>query len=161
MTAHRRRHPSPPLPAAATWPVVSARLMRALRPRVGRMAATLARRFTALGLVCDVRGMATSRGWATVLSLENAQGLQGLIDLTLLDGPAVGLGPCVALDIRLVDACGEVVADGLARHGLGRAFNDGGPPPRWRDDEVARSLTTVLVMAVAFFDLLQPQERCG
>ena len=87
------------------------------------------------------------------------------VDLTLVDGMAVGQGPRAALDIRLLDACGDGVVEGLASIVLGPACGETHESREARETAAAemlspenldRAATAVYVATLAQFDLLRP-----
>jgi len=133
-------------PREPAWDITFTRLVRAAGPPVDACMRELALRFQALGLDTDVTVRLTPRGLSTYLALVGRRGLVCIVELTLVDGMAVGQGPCAVLDIRLLDACGDVVADGLAAEALG-------------PQNLERAATTVYVAALAQFDLLRPATR--
>lgn len=118
----------------------------------------LAGRFQAMGLTCETRVAQTPRGLSVFLALLGPRGLVGIVDLTVIDGQAVGQAqakvPSAALDMRLLDACGDVVAADLARHGPDRAFHDAqGAARAIAPGQLDPMLTTVYLTALALFDL--------
>ena len=133
-----RPHALPTPPREPAWDIAFTRLVQALRPQVETCTGDLARRFQALGVRSEVEVRPTPRGLSTFLALLGQRGLIGLVDLTLVDGMTVGQGPHALLDIRLLDACGDVVAEALAAGHLDRAAN------------------VVYVAALAHFELLRP-----
>jgi hypothetical protein len=133
--------------------------MRAMRPQVEACALDLARRFQAIGLASDTQVRQTPRGMSTFLALVGRRGLICIVDMTLVDGMTVGQGPCAALDIRLLDACGDVAADrlgiglsGCARHDVSAA----GVP---RLENLDRAATAVYVATLGHFDLVDGWRR--
>jgi len=114
----------------------------------------LARRFQAMGLGCDTTVAQTPRGVSVFLALLGPRGLIGIVDMTLVDGQALGKVPSAALDLRLLDACGDVVAPDLARHAPARVFHDAsGAVNAITPAHLAPMLTAVYLTALALFDL--------
>jgi len=138
------------------WDITVTRLTRAVQPQVEACALDLARRFQAIGLGSDTQVRPTPRGLSTFLALVGQRGLICIIDMTLVDGMAVGHGPCAALDIRLLDACGDVAADGLGGDMLGRAFHEASAAGSLNPESLDRAATAVYVATLAQFDLLRP-----
>ena len=101
-------HPVPAPPGEPAWDIAFTRLTLAVRPQVDACVLELTRRFQAIGLGCDAQSRQTPRGLATFLAVVGQRGLLFIVDITLIDGMAVDRGPCAALDIRLLDACGDV-----------------------------------------------------
>jgi hypothetical protein len=135
-----------------------------VQPRVEACRLDLARRFQAIGLGSDTTVTQTPRGLSTFLALLGQRGLVCIVDLTLVDGMAVGQGPCANLDIRLLDACGDVVAEGLAGSVLGHASGETCETPAAETlslENLDRAATAVYVEALAQFDLLQPPAHLG
>ena len=149
--------PTPPSPPA--WDITVTRLTRAVRPQVEACAQGLACRFHAIGLGSDTQVRQTPRGLSTFLALVGQRGLICIIDMTLVDGMAVGQGPCAALHIRLLDACGDVAVDGLASGVLGRAHHETSAAEALSPENLDRAATAVYVATLAQFDLLGPVAR--
>lgn len=154
-------HPAPTLPGAPVWDITFTRLAHATRPHVEVFSLGLARRFQAIGLGTDTQVRQTPRGLSTFLALVGERGLICVIDLTLVDGMATCQGPCAALDIRLLDACGEVVADGLADDMLGRDGLQTAAVQALISDNLDRAATAVYVAALGHFDILRSVTRHG
>jgi len=154
-------HPASSPPSEPAWDITVTRLMQALRPRVEACALDLARRFQGIGLRSETQVQPTPRGVSTFLSLVGQRGLICIVDLTLVDGMAVGQGPCAALDIRLLDACGDVVADSLAGAAHGRSFDSLTAAEALSPEKLDRAATAVFVAALAQFELLPPVARCN
>ena len=72
--------------------------------------AELTRRFRGAGLGCAIQLQQTPRGLSMFLALVGQRGLICIVDVTLVDGMQVAHQAGAALDIRLLDACGDVVA---------------------------------------------------
>jgi hypothetical protein len=81
--------------------------------------------------------------------------------MTLVDGMAVGQGPCAALDIRLLDACGDMASEGLGLGVPGRAGRETSGAESFSPEHLHRAATAVYVATLAHFDLLSPVARCG
>ena len=96
--------------ASSGWDIEFTRLAREVQGRVRALVQDLTQRFHAVGLGCDVQVRQTPRGLSTFLSLVGQRGLLCIVDLTLVDGMAVANEPGAALDIRLLDACGDLAA---------------------------------------------------
>jgi hypothetical protein len=146
-------------PSEPAWDITFTRLTRAVRPRVEAFVRDLARRFQAIGLGSDATFTQTPRGLSTFLALVGQRGLICIVDLTLVDGMAVGQGPCAALDIRLLDACGDVVADGLASGAQGCSFAENSANQALSSENLDRAVTAVYVATLAQFDLLGTVAR--
>ena len=152
-------HPIPAPPGEPSWDIAFTRLTRDVLPRVEACALDLARRFQAIGLGSDTHVRQTPRGLSTFLALVGQRGLICIIDMTLVDGMAVGQGPCAALDIRLLDACGDVVADGLASGVQGRTALETSSAQALTSTNLDRAATAVYVATLGHFDLLRPVAR--
>jgi len=140
-------NPAPPREPA--WDIIVTRLICTTRPLVEACALDLATRFQSIGLGSDTSVRLTPRGLSTFLAVVGQRGLICIVDMTLVDGMVVGQGPWVALDIRLLDACGEVVEDGMSSSELD-ALSSGGLDP---------VVTAVYVAALAHFDLMSAAAR--
>ncbi|MBC7376903.1 MAG: hypothetical protein H7346_05635 [Burkholderiaceae bacterium] len=151
----------PAPPSEPAWDIIVTRLTHAARPQVEACALGLARQFHALGLGSDTQTRQTPRGLSTFLAIVGQRGLICIVDLTLVDGMAIGQGPRAALDIRLLDACGDVVADGLASAWQGCASDDDSAAKVFISENLDRAATAVFVATLAAFDLLRPASRCG
>jgi hypothetical protein len=151
--------PIPRPPGEPAWDITFTRLAQAVQPGVEACALDLARRLEAIGVGSEMQVRQTPRGLSTFLALLGRRGLIGLVDMTLVDGMAVGHGPCATLDIRLLDACGDAVADGLTVSVLDRSLH-GAAALQALQAHMARAATAVYVETLAHFDLLQP-ARAG
>jgi hypothetical protein len=151
----------PAPPGEPAWDITFTRLTQAARPHIEACVLDQARRFRALGLGSDTQVRPTPRGLSTFLALVGQRGLICIVDMTLVDGMAVGQGPCAALDIRLLDACGDVVVDGLARGVFGRVAHDDRVSLALSPESLACAATAVYVATLAQFDLLRPVAPSG
>ena len=133
--------------------------MRDVRPHIEACALDLARRFQAIGLGSDTQVRQTPRGLSTFLALVGQRGLICIVDMTLVDGMAIGMGTCTVLDIRLLDACGDVAVDGLASGVFGRAYHEASATEALSPKNLDRAATAVYVASLAQFDLLGPVAR--
>jgi hypothetical protein len=152
-------HSIPAPPSEPAWDITFTRLTQAVRPQIEECVLDLARRFQAIGLGSDAQVRQTPRGLSTFLALVGQRGLICIVDMTLVDGMAIDQGPCAALDIRLLDACGDVVADGLASGVHGRAFREASAAQALMSENLDRAATAVYVATLAQFDLLRPVAR--
>lgn len=151
-------HAIPPPPGDPAWDIAFTRLAQRARPQLDACVGELARRFQAIGVGSDTQVRSTPRGLSTFLSLVGQRGLIGIVDLTLVDGMAVGQGPCATLDIRLLDACGDVVTDGLGGglgDGLPGTFCSHSAAQGLTSERLDLAATAVYVAALAHFDLLR------
>jgi hypothetical protein len=142
----------PAAPGEPAWDITFTRWTQAMLPRVAACVRELARRFHAIGLDSEMQVLQTPRGLSTFLAVVGQRGLICIADMTLVDGMAVGQGPSGALDVRLLDACGDVVASGLATGGPGQAASGQAPA-------LERAGTAVYVAALAHFDVLRAVAR--
>jgi len=145
----------PKPPSQPAWDITVTRLMRAVRPQIESCALHLARRFQAIGLGSDVQVQQTPRGLSTFLALVGQRGLICIVDMTLVDGMALGQGPYASLDIRLLDACGDVAAEGLASGVLGRGCNESSVAEALSPENLDHATTVVYFATLAQFDLLR------
>lgn len=145
--------PVPAAPSQPAWEITVTRLTQALQPRLEACAQTLLRRFQGIGLRGDVQVRQTPRGHSTFLALVGQRGLIGIVDISLLDGMALGQEAYLALDVRLLDACGDVVMAGLAQreslHSAAELANSDAFSPESLD----RAVTAIFVASLAQFDL--------
>ena len=156
--------PTPVLPGEPAWDITFTRLTRLVLPGLEACMQGLAGRFQAMGLGCDITVAQTPRGVSVFLALLGARGLIGIVDMTLVDGQALdqalGKVPSAALDLRLLDACGDVVAPDLARHAPARVFHDAaGAANAIAPAHLTPMLTAVYVTALALFDLPCAEPR--
>ena len=149
------------VPNEPSWDIRFTRLTQAVRPDLEHCAHDLGRRFRAIGISSELRVRQTPRGLSFFLVLIGQRGLVCIIDMSLVDGTAVGQGPCALLDIRLLDACGEVAAAGLSSAMHGRSFRDPRTALTVINERWELCATGIFVGALAHFDLLQPVARCG
>ena len=151
--------PIPAAPIDPGWDIRFTRLAQAWRTPIELCALDLARRFQAIGLGSELQVRLTPRGLSTFLALLGRRGLICIVDLTLVDGRALGQGPHAALDIRLIDACGEVVAQGLAGALPGQAELEDAADQALPAAQLGRLATVVYIATLAHFELLQPATR--
>lgn len=156
--------PTPPNNPAGDISV--SRMARAVRPQVQALARNLANQFQVIGMRCETQVRPTPRGQSTFLALVGQRGLVCIVDITLVDGMAVGKGQCLALDIRLLDACGDVVVDSLASGALGHGLCEISvcETSAWEaltSDKLDRAATAVYVAALSHFDLLRHVVWCA
>jgi len=78
-----------------------------------------------------------------------------------LDACALDLGACAMVDMRLLDACGDIVADDLASGMQGTAFHEVSAAVTLISESLARAATTAYVAALAHVELLRPLARSG
>jgi len=146
-------HLIPAAPSQPAWEITITRLTQALQPRLEACAQALLRRFQGIGLRGDLQVRQTPRGQSTFLALVGQRGLIGIVDISLLDGMALGQEPYVTLDVRLLDACGDVVMAGLAQreslHSAAELANSDAFSPESLD----RAVTAIFVASLAQFDL--------
>jgi hypothetical protein len=72
---------------------------------------------------------------------------------------ALGQGPVSALDIRLLDACGDVVASGLCRGVQGLHLQPAAAAASLSPESLAQAATAAYAAALAEFDLLGQGTR--
>jgi hypothetical protein len=152
-------HHTPAPPSEPAWDITFTRLTHAVQPLIEAGAFELERRFGAIGLRGETQVKPTPRGWSAFLALVGQRSLICIVDLTLIDGMAVGLGPCAELDIRLLDACGDVVEDGLFSGRQRRTFHETWTGKALISENLDRAMTATYVATLAQFDLLQ--HRAG
>ncbi len=147
-------HPAFAPPGEPAWDITFTRLANAVRPGVEACVQALARQLHVMGVGSDQQVRQTPRGASVFLSVVGRRGLLCIVDFTLIDGMAVGQGHRAMLDIRLLDACGDVIAEDLA-HGLTCRAEPGGaiapPIPAWA---LSQAATTVFVSVLGHFDLM-------
>ena len=150
----RPTHTSAP-PSEPVWDVTFTRAANAVRPAVGACMRELARRFHALSLATEQQARQTPRGMSAFLCVVGQRGLLCIVEITLVDGMAVGQGPRATLDVRLLDACGDVVAESLAnglKQGPGLENLTGQLLPA---ETLSQAATAIYVSALGHFELLQ------
>jgi hypothetical protein len=150
--------PPSPLPGDRDWDIAFTRLSREVLPQLEAGVQRLSRRFQALGLLCDVQMRHTPRGLSTFLAVMGQRGLLFIVDVTMIDGMVVAGCPGAALDVRMMDAFGDVAMQCRA------ATAPGARPYSARSEEIlaaadlARCATTIFVMAMRYFDLAPSVE---
>ncbi len=151
--------PFPATPSGRGWDIAFTRISRDVLLEVDACVQEMKLRLLAIGLSCDRQVRQTPRGVSTFLAVAGDRGLLFIVDVTLIDGMAVAQHRGAALDIRLLDACGDTVSH------CALATAPGAPIYRSSAHEVvaaaglARSITTVCVTAMAHFDLVPPTGR--
>jgi hypothetical protein len=155
----KNHYHSPSPPGGPAWDITFTRIARAVQPQIQASAGRLAQLFRKLGCASDLQIRQTPRGQSVFLSLIGWLGLTGIVDFTLVDGMAVGTGPCALLDARLLDACGDVVAVGLASGVRLQMTHDNTMAPTCVLDGLGQLETAVYVAALAQFNLLRSPVR--
>ena len=155
-TGKAMSHPAPRSapPTGSRRDIAFTRVVQSVERQLRVRAAALARWFHALGLITDLQSRPTPRGLSTFLALAGPRGLICIIDFTLVDGMAVGLGHWAMLDIRLLDERGDVVADGLAGGLEGQCFAAWPAARALLDAHLARTTTSVFVATLGYFELM-------
>jgi hypothetical protein len=149
--------PKPAGPAEPGWDIAFTRMSREVTQHVEAWVRELTLRFKTIGLTSDTQVRQTPRGLSTFLAVVGQRGLLLIVDITLIDGMAITRHPGVALDIRLLDACGDIVAH-CASTPVTPVFH------ATSDQVIAaagmpRSATSVYVMAMGHFDLMSVRAR--
>jgi hypothetical protein len=148
------QHPTE-LPHEPNWDVTFTRLAQLAQPLIKILGLDLARRFNSLGLSSNWQVRPTPRGVSHFLALVGQRALICIVDMTLVDGMTVGEGHRAKLDIRLLDACGEVVAGGLGSELQARSFHDGLSAQAVISGNLKQTAATVYVAALGHFELLR------
>ena len=148
-------NPAPPtsVPGDRGWDIAFTRLSREVLPQVEAGVQRLTHRFQARGLLCDVQMRHTPRGLSTFLAVVGQRGLLFIVDITLIDGMAVAGCPGAVLDVRMLDARGETVAQCGATRLPGAPVYSACSAEILAAADLARCATTMFVMAVGHFDL--------
>jgi len=145
--------PLPGPPAASGWDIEFTRLAREVQARVRALVQELTPRFQAAGLGCDVQLRQTPRGLSTFLALVGQRGLLCIVDMTLIDGMAVARESGAALDIRLLDACGDCVAKCLPHLPDGASIYQATSDAILAADQVGRRATAIHLLVMGNFGL--------
>ena len=151
--------PLPGAPASIGWDMAFTRLSHAVQERVKALVQDLTSRLEAAGLGCDVQVRQTPRGVSTFLAVAGRRGLIFIADITLVDGMSVGRQPGARLDIRLLDACGDVAATCLAGSSDGASAFQTLPDRILAWTQVGLCSTAVHVLAMGHFDLVAPASN--
>jgi hypothetical protein len=148
-----KRGSNPAGPAEPGWDIAFTRMSREVTRHVDAWVRELALRFKNIGLAAETQVRQTPRGLSTFLAVVGRRGLLLIVDITLIDGVAVGRHPGASLDVRLLDACGDIVArcaTPLFQTSSEQVIAAAG---------LARSATSVYVMAMGHFDLSSASAR--
>ena len=152
--------PHPDSPTESGWDIEFTRLAREVQSRILVLVQDLTGRFHAAGLGCDVQMRQTPRGLTTFLALVGQRGLLCMVDLTLIDGMTAARERGAALDIRLLDACGDSAAR-YSLHGI-----DGASACQATSDgilalnQVGPCATAIHLLVIGVFGL-SPSARRG
>jgi hypothetical protein len=146
--------PQSALPGYTDWDIAFTRISRQVAPEVDACLGKLAFRLQAIGLHCELQSRQTPRGQSSLLAAVGRRGLLFIVDITLIDGMAVAGLRGAMLDVRLLDACGDTVAHCSAAAGSGAPVYRTGADEVIAAAELARSATSVFVMAMGHFDLV-------
>ena len=147
-------HTSAP-PSEPVWDVTFTRVSNAVGPTVNSFLLELVRLFRAVGLGTEQQGGQTPRGTSAFLSVVGSRGLLCIVDITLIDGMAVGQGPRTSLDIRLLDACGEIIVGNIANGLRDWAAPEDLTGRAVQSETLSRAATSVYVSALGHFELLR------
>lgn len=153
--------PLPGVPAAIGWDITFTRLSNAVQERVMALVQDLTSRLHSAGLACDVQVRQTPRGVSTFLAVVGQRGLIFVVDMTLVDGMSVGRQPGARLDIRLLDACGDVAATCSACSSDGASAFETLPDRILAWTQVGLCSTAVHVLAMGHFGLVAPVSSCA
>ena len=151
--------PIPAAPCERGWDIAFTRISREVLQQVDACVQEMTFRFQGIGLNCDRQVRQTPRGVSTFLAVTGDRGLLFIVDITLIDGMAVARQPGAALDIRLLDACGDTVSHCARTSAPGAPLYHASVPDVVAAAGLARSITTVCVTAMAHFDLVPPVGR--
>ena len=151
--------PFPGVPAAIGWDITFTRLSLAVQERVFALVQDLTSRLHAAGLACDVQVRPTPKGVSTFLAVVGQRGLIFIVDITLVDGMTVGRQPGARLDIRLLDACGDVATTCSACSSDGASAFQTLPDRIVAWTQVGLRATAVYVLAMGHFDPVAPAPR--
>ena len=152
-------HDTPRIPGEPAWDLTFTRMAHAVRPAFEACTLDLTRRFKAVGLSIDTQVRQMPRGLSTFLALVGKRGLVCIVEITLIDGMEIGRGPCAALELRLLDACGDVVVDGFIGDVKMCTVQGALSAEVGLLGSLTRAATGVYVAALAQFDLLRPAAR--
>jgi hypothetical protein len=153
--------PLPGAPAAIGWDMAFTRLSNAVQERVKALLQDLTSRLHAAGLGCDVQVRQTPRGVSTLLAVVGQRGLIFIVDITLVDGMSVGRQPGARLDLRLLDACGDVAATCSACSCDDASALQTSPDRILAWTQVGLCSTAIYVLAMGHFGLVAPAPNCA
>lgn len=151
--------PKTPHPGDRGWEIAFTRLSREVLPHVEAGVQGLTRRFQARGLLCGVQKQHTPRGLSTFLSVVGQRGLLFIVDFTLIDGLLLAGCPGAALEVRMLDACGETLAQCAATPVTGAPIYSACAAEILAAADLPRCATTMFVMALGRFDLAPVLQR--
>ena len=146
-------------PGGPAWDLTFTRMAHAVRPAVEACTLDLTRRFKAVGLSIDTQVRQMPRGLSNILALVGQRGLVCIVEVALVDGMEIGRGPCAVLELRLLDACGDLVFEGFVGDVRMRTVQGASSAEVGSSDSLDRAATGVYVAALAQFDLLRPAAR--
>lgn len=141
-------------PRDLSWDIAFTKLSREVAPMVSACTSALALRLEAGPLTCDIQTRQTPRGISTFLSVIGQRGLVCIVDFTLVDGMAVSRHPGAALDVRLLDARGDVEASCSPNRASGaQGFHKTGESISAAAG-LGLSVTSIHLIAMGHFDLV-------
>jgi len=141
-------------PAEPGWDIAFTRLSRQVLHHVNACARELALRFESVGLTCHVDARQTPRGNSTVLAVVGQRGLLFIVDFTLVDAMVVARQAAAALDVRLLDANGDVAAKCIATEPLEPEGYHSTPAQVLEAARSGLSVPSLYLMALGRFDVL-------
>jgi hypothetical protein len=146
---------NPASPPAPGWDIACTRIANAALPHIDACLCALARQFGALGLRCHSEVRHTPRGLSSFLAVIGQRGLLFIVDITLVDGMAIGRSADASIDVRLLDACGDPVERLHRSDPPGATHGALSPGAVLAAAALAQAATAVYVTALSHFDLAQ------
>lgn len=150
---------TPGAPRRFDWSLTEASMLRGATRLIDSHLEQLSRRFLALGLTCDTQVKQTPRGLSTFLAVMGRRGLLFLVDVTLADGALAFGQPGAAIDVWLLDACGDVITPCTPAPAPGVARYQTITELLANQANLARTMISVYVLALAHFGLLSIPDR--
>lgn len=141
----------PASPAEPAWDIQFTRLVQSVGPQIAGCTADIMRWFKAIGLDSDAQALQTPRGISHFVAISGQRGLICIVDITLIDGMALGRGACAWLDTRLLDASGDVVATNLGKCISGHTVDAKSASKLLSMQNMGQVTTTVFVAALGLF----------
>jgi hypothetical protein len=142
---------TPAPPGEPAWDIQFTRLASVVGPQMTACTEDIVRRFRSMGLGCDAQTRQTPRGVSNFVAVMGERGLICIVDITLLDGMALGQGAYASLETRLLDARGDVVATALGKSVDGQTFNAVSAANVITTQNLGQVATAVFVAALGLF----------
>jgi uncharacterized membrane protein (UPF0127 family) len=142
-------------PQTPSWDVAFTKISGRVMTRVQECADELVSRLSASGLACELRRHQTPRGLSLFLTVVGQRGLLFILDVTVIDGMAVARKQGAMLDVRLLDADGDVQVSATSPCSSGSGIFYSTSDQVILAAGAVLNVTSLHLLAMGHFDLVQ------